>query len=71
MCKPSRHLVGQSKSLPVVYTGKPADIRIMKKHLCISFHYVPMTCWELRKQNVRFYFAIIKNGLEMIDITLK
>ena len=42
--KSTSQSVGQSKHLPVDYTGTHADIRIMIKLFCIYFQFVPMTC---------------------------
>ena len=70
-CKVSSHLVGQSKRLPVAYNGTPADIRIMIKHFCIFFTMFQWLVENWEKIYVRSDFTMSKNGLEMIDITLK
>ena len=62
--------VGQSKILSVAYTETPADIIIMIKPFCISFHFAPMTYLYLRNKGyVSFDCAIRNNGVEIIDIT--
>ena len=64
-------MAGQYKRLAVAYTGTPSDIRIMMKQFLYLLTVIQLLVENWEKIYVIFNFAIGKNGLAMIDITLK